>query len=122
MIAATLTTASPSFGALAMVAAMAFPEVEEGGKSVHGGKKGKANLRFPLVSKQMLSYARTVLKHAPDLAAQRGKKGTVTGRFPMVSKQRLRRSRSRREEDVGINMLPEHTFRWSHFRCPHDRA
>jgi hypothetical protein len=53
-------------GALTIVAAKAFPEVER----VHRGRKGWAKQTFPMVTSYALSHARAVLRHAPDLADQ----------------------------------------------------
>lgn len=52
-------------GALAMMAARAHPEADAvGGR----GRKGVAATQFPMVSRDKLSHARTILAHAPDLA------------------------------------------------------
>jgi hypothetical protein len=53
-------------GALAMVAAKAFPDPEERGR----GKKAIAAIGFPMVTKNNLSHARAVLAYAPELADQ----------------------------------------------------
>ena len=47
-----------------MAVAMIYPEPEGRGR----GKKGSVSERFPEISKGKVSEARTVLKHAPDLA------------------------------------------------------
>ena len=51
-------------GQRAMAVAKIYPQAEKGGR----GKKSITNIEFG-VSLQYVSFARTVLQHAPDLAA-----------------------------------------------------
>jgi hypothetical protein len=51
-------------GQIAVVVAMAYPEVGEKGR----GKKSIVSIHFPMVNPLALSQARAIVRHAPELA------------------------------------------------------
>jgi hypothetical protein len=66
IISANIARRQMTKGAIAMVAAMAYPEAARVGR----GQKASAKEAFQMVSMQKLSEARSVLRYAPELAGQ----------------------------------------------------
>jgi ParB-like nuclease domain len=80
-----------SKGALAIIIAEMYPDPDEvGGR----GKKGLVSKRFPIISKSHVTQARTINKHAPDLAEQ-----VKRGQSPFVEAYDTARKRKAEAEN-----------------------
>ncbi len=71
-----------------------IPEADEKGR----GKKGVAATQFPMVAKDKLSHARTVLAYAPELVDQ-----VIAGALVLFFAERIERG----GREVAVFLQPE---------------